>query len=169
MHTSDVLIDAYGRIQGVLDRTLTDLNVGELCFRPKETANSIAWLAWHLTRVQDHHISGLAKQTQIWISEGWHQKFNMAPDPQNIGTGHTPNEVGALVPPDAETLLAYHNSVAERTKAFVGTLSQQDLDTELDEPQYTPLPTVGIRLVSVISDNSQHAGQAAYLKGIIRN
>lgn len=169
MNTSDVFIDAYGRIQGVLVRTLTDLSVEELCFRPNETTNSIAWLAWHLTRVQDHHISGLADLTQAWISESWHQKFNMPPDSQNIGSGHTPVEVAALVPPNAETLLAYHNSVLERTKAFVRTLSQEDLDRELDEPQYTPLPTVGVRLVSVISDNSQHAGQAAYLKGMIRS
>ncbi|MQF82927.1 DUF664 domain-containing protein [SAR202 cluster bacterium AD-802-E10_MRT_200m] len=169
MDTSDVLIDAYGRIQGVLVRTLTDLNIEELCFRPKQTANSIAWLAWHLTRVQDHHISSLMEQPQLWVSEGWHKHFNMPPESENIGAGHTLVEVGALVPPDGDTLLAYHNSVFERTKAFVRTLSQQDLDRELNEPQYTPLPTVGVRLISVISDNSQHAGQAAYLKGIIRS
>ena len=51
--------------------------------------NSIAWLTWHLTRVQDNGISGLFDQEQAWISQGWHAKFGMEPDPDNEGQGHT--------------------------------------------------------------------------------
>ena len=35
-----------------------------------------------------------------------------------------------------------------------------------DEPHYQPVPTVGVRLVSILSDNLQHAGQTAYLRGL---
>ena len=168
MEGKEVLTDAYGRIQGTLRRAVNGLTLEQLCYRPNEDANSIAWLAWHLTRVQDDHISSLMGRPQAWVDQGWHAKFNMPPDSHDIGTGHTSEQVAALRPPDAETLLAYHNAVFERTKEYLETLNPGDLDRELNEPQYQPLPTVGVRLVSVISDNTQHAGQAAYLRGIIQ-
>ena len=77
-----------------------------------------------------------------------------------------PPEDVAKVRPDAETLQAYHDAVYERTKEVLSGLTAADMDRELDEPQYSPLPTVGVRLASVISDNTQHAGQAAYIKGL---
>jgi hypothetical protein len=66
------------------------------------------------------------------------------------------------------TLLDYHESVLERSKNHVAGLTPEALDRELNEPQWQPLPTVGVRLVSVLSDNLQHAGQAAYLRGLIQ-
>ena len=76
--------------------------------------------------------------------------------------------MAALRPPDAETLLGYHDAVCGRTKAYLETLTPADLDVVLNEPQYQPMPTVGVRLVSVINDNTQHAGQAAYLRGLVQ-
>ena len=55
-----------------------------------------------------------------------------------------------------------------RSLAYVATLSPSDLDVEVNEPQYQPLPTVGVRLVSVVNDNTEHAGQAAYLRGMLQ-
>jgi hypothetical protein len=34
---------------------------------------------------------------------------------------------------------------------------------------YDPPVTLGVRLVSVLSDDLQHVGQAAYARGLIRN
>ena len=169
MEAKDLVADAFGRIPGILRRAVSDLTLEQLLYRPTRETNSIAWLIWHLTRIQDHHVSNLAGRPQAWVSEDWHAKFNMPPDSSDIGSGHTPEQVAALRPPDAETLLGYHNAVYERTKAYLDTLTPGDLDVLLNEPQYHPLPSVGVRLVSVISDNTQHAGQAAYLRGLIRS
>jgi len=65
-------------------------------------------------------------------------------------------------------LLEYHHYVLKRTKRFIATLSTADLDRELNEPWYQPLPTVGVRLVSVMSDALQYAGQIAYLHGLLK-
>jgi uncharacterized damage-inducible protein DinB len=140
----------------------------QLLYRPSDESNSIAWLLWHLTRIQDHHVSDLLGQPQAWVSQGWHAKFNLPPEPLNTGTGHTPEQVAALRPPDAQTLQDYHDAVYQRTKEYLESVTPAGLDVELDEPQYQPLPTVGVRLVSVINDNTQHVGQAAYLKGVLR-
>ena len=53
-----------------------------------------------------------------------------------------------------------------RTVAHLAGLSEADLDRVVDE-RWDPPVTLGVRLVSVISDDLQHAGQAAYLRGLV--
>jgi len=167
MNVNEVLIDGYSRISQILNRTLPGLTPEQLVFRPTEEANSIAWLVWHLTRIQDHHISGLAGKEQLWVTNGWHERFGKPADPSDTGQRYTAEQVAEIRPSDVQLLLDYHDAAYQRSVEFIKTLSESDLDRELNEPQWTPLPTVGVRLVSVIADNTQHAGQAAYLKGII--
>jgi len=166
MDAHDLIRDALERIRGILHRTLPGLSLDELHRQPSAETNSVAWLTWHLTRVQDNGIAGLFDQEQAWICEGWHAKFGMEPDPDNEGQGHTPAQVSAFRVPAAQLLLDYHDSVSARSKAFVHGLPPTAFDRALNEPQYQPLPTVGVRVVSILSDNLQHAGQVAYLRGL---
>lgn len=165
MDGAALIVDGLGRVQEVLHRALKDVPADVLCRLPTRDTNSMAWLAWHLTRVQDHHLSDLAALPQQWTSRGWHAKFGMQPDDTETGSGHTPQQVAALKVDAAALLLGYYDAVYERSKQYLATVQPSDLDGELNEPQYTPLPTVGVRLVSVLSDNAQHAGQIAYLRG----
>lgn len=169
MESRDVIIDALGRLPRLVTMSVDGLNTEQLTYRPTEQANSIAWLVWHLTRIQDHHISALADRPQAWIADGWHAKFAKPADPQDTGQKYTPEQVAAIRPADPSLLVDYHNAVYQRSVEYVKGLSAADLDRELNEPQWNPLPTLGVRLVSVISDNTQHAGQAAYLRGVIEN
>ena len=108
------------RVQAILHRVMDGLTLEQLLYQPKEGCNSIAWLAWHLTRVQDHHLSDLAEIPQAWVSEGWHVVFDMTPDPTNTGSGHTPEQVAAFRPPDGAALLGYHDAVYKRSKGLPG-------------------------------------------------
>jgi hypothetical protein len=92
----------------------------------------------------------------------------MPADPKQDGFGYTPEDVAAFRVPAGQLLLDYHESVLERSKNYVASLTPEAFDRELNEPQWQPLPTVGVRLVSVLSDNLQHAGQVAYLRGLIQ-
>jgi hypothetical protein len=166
MEAKDIVIDALERIRSILHRTLAGLTLDEIQRQPTPDSNSIAWLTWHLTRVQVNGISGLFDQEQAWIRQGWHAQFGMAPDPDNEGQGHTPQQVAAFRAPSIQTLLDYHDSVSTRSKSFVVGLTPAGFNRELNEPQYQPRPTVGVRLVSILSDNLQHAGQVAYLRGV---
>ena len=161
-----LLTDGYGRILGGLERALKGLTEDDLNWQPRADANSIGWLTWHLTRVQDDHIASLMGEEQLWTKDGWYAKFNRPPDPKDRGFGHTPEQVAAFKSPNVETLLDYHRAVLERSKRYFLTLSDADLDRELDEPRYQPLPTVGVRLISILGDNLQHAGQVAYVRGL---
>ena len=168
MEWQALLIDGYGRILEVLERTLRGMTPEDLNQQSKPDCNSIGWLTWHLTRVQDDHVAGLMGEEQLWTSEGWHTRFNRPPESGDIGFGHSPEQVAAFRSPDIETMLGYHRAVLERTRRYIRSLSASDLDRELDEPWYQPLPTVGVRLVSVLADNLQHVGQAAYVRGLLK-
>jgi uncharacterized damage-inducible protein DinB len=169
VNINDLLADAYSRIQRGVHMSLEGLTAEQLAYRPAEPANTVAWLAWHLTRVQDHHLSDLAGREQAWIADRWHEKFGKPADPQETGQRYTAEQVAALRPSGPQLLLDYHDAVNARSLEYIRGLTPEDLDRELDEPQWDPRPTAGVRLVSVVGDNLQHAGQAAYLRGLIEN
>ncbi|MBT3353042.1 MAG: DUF664 domain-containing protein [Nitrospinaceae bacterium] len=165
MEVGEIYIEGLGRINGILHRSLEGASGEMLCRMPAPHSNSMAWTAWHLTRVHDDHMADLAAVPQLWTSEGWHDSFSMPPDDAETGQGHSFEEVAAFKVASADLLLGYADAALERSKKYLAGLGPADLDRELDEPQYDPLPTLGVRLVSIIADNTQHAGQVAYLRG----
>ena len=166
MELHDLMADGYGRVLEFMQSVLSGLTQDDLNWQPRQDCNSIGWLAWHLTRQQDVQIASLMGDEQLWTRDGWHSKFHRPPDPGDIGFGHTPEQVSAFRSPDVQTLLDYQRAVVERSKQYFLTLSRTDLDRELDEPWFQPLPTVGVRLVSILEDSLLHAGQAAYVRGM---
>ncbi len=167
MEGAQLVSDSLGRVQQTLHRALEGLTPDELVRQPKPDCNPIGWLAWHLTRVQDDHLSALAGREQAWITDGWHAKFGRPADPKDRGFGNTPEQVAAFRAPDARTLLDYHDAVVERSRAYLAGITPQELDRVLDAPRWDPLPTAGVRLVSVVNDNTEHVGQIAYLRGYL--
>ena len=168
MEWQELLRDGYGRVFQVLKKALSGMTQDDLNEQPHPDCNSMGWLTWHLTRVQDDHIADLMGEEQLWIKDGWYARFNRAPEPKDIGFGHTSEEVAAFKSPEVKTLLDYHSAVLERSERYISSLSMSDLDRELNEPWYQPLPTVGVRLISVMSDCLQHAGQVAYVRGLLK-
>ena len=165
MEWRQLTIDIYERISQVLERALEGLTQDDLNQQPNPDSNSMGWLTWHLTRGQDRAIVGLMNEEQLWVKDGWHSRFNRSPALLDTGFGHNLADLAAFKSPDGQTLLAYHLTVLERTKRYIGKLSETDLERELGHPRF---PTVGARLVAVISDNFQHAGQTAYARGQLK-
>ena len=168
MEWRELIKDGYGRVLEMLEEALGGMTRDDLDEQPNPDCNSMGWLAWHLTRVQDDHVADLMGEEQLWISDGWCARFDREPDWGDIGWGHSSEQVAAFRSPDAGTLLEYHRAVLERTKRYIDTLTTADLDRELNEPWFQPLPTVGVRLVSVMSDGLQHVGQVAYVRGLLK-
>ena len=166
MRSTDLLNDAYSRIHDVVHRAVDGLKPDELAFRVDPEANTIAWLVWHLTRIQDDHVADVAGHEQVWTAGGWAERFGLPFDNLATGFGHSPAEVALVQVDSAELLTAYFDAVHERSTAYVGALTDDDLDRVVDEA-WDPPVTLGVRLVSVVSDNLQHAGQAAYLRGVV--
>jgi uncharacterized damage-inducible protein DinB len=164
MNSSDVLLDAVGRVHDAFHGAVDGLTIEQLMYRPDDQANSIAWLAWHLSRVQDDHIADVAGTEQLWTSSGWCERFSLPFEPSEIGYGHDAEKVAA-VSVEADLLGRYYDAVHDRTISYVRRLDAGDLDRIVDE-SWDPPVSLGQRLVSVINDDLQHAGQAAYLRGL---
>jgi uncharacterized damage-inducible protein DinB len=165
MTIAEVLTDAFGRVREEVHAAVDGLTGEQLGYRVDGTANSIAWLVWHLTRIQDDHVCGAAGTEQAWTSDGWAERFGLPFSDRATGYGDTSQDVAA-VRAGAELLTAYYDAVHERTLRYVAGLTDADLPRVVDEG-WDPPVTLGVRLVSVISDDLQHAGQAAFVRGIL--
>ncbi len=165
MTNAELLADAFERIKEDLHAAVDGLNSEQLAFRIDAEANSIGWLAWHLTRVQDDHVAHVAGAPQVWTSSGWAKRLGLEALGDGVGYGHNSDQV-AQVRCDADQLLEYYDEVHEATLRFVTGLTNGDLDRVVDE-RWDPPVTLGVRLTSVVSDDLQHVGQAAYVRGIV--
>jgi len=166
MDITELLVDAFERIRGVVDEVADGLDADQLSFRPGGQGNPIGWLVWHLTRVQDHHVAGVTGAEQTWTAAGWFEQFALPVDPSATGYGQDPAEIAGMPITSAARLMAYHHAVCERTCRFVEGLTVADLGRIVDQ-SYEPPVTMGTRLVSVIVDDLQHCGQAAYVRGLL--
>ena len=164
MNESALLTDAFDRIKEVVHETLHDLPESALTYRPDSEANTIAWLVWHLTRVQDDHVAEVAGTEQVWTGGGWAARFALPFDDGAIGYGQTSDEVGQVIA-NTQDLLGYHDAVHASTLSYLQTIGSDDLDRIVDD-RWDPPVTLAVRLISVISDDLQHAGQAAYIAGV---
>jgi uncharacterized damage-inducible protein DinB len=166
MTAAEVLADAFGRIREVVHAATDNLTADQLTFRPDRAANSIAWLVWHLTRVQDDHIAGVAGTEQVWTAKGWDGRFALPYDLRETGYAQSADEAGAFSVKSGELLTGYHDEVYQATLDFVFGLTDADLNRVVDE-NWDPPVTLGVRMVSVIADDLLHAGQASYVRGLI--
>jgi hypothetical protein len=163
MDVGDVLAEGLTRVRQGVERALDGIG-DALTWQPDPEANTIAWLLWHLTRVQDDHLADAAGTEQQWTADGWQERFALPLDTSDTGYGHSPEQVRA-VRADPELLLGYHHAVSERSIEWVRARTAADLDRVVDE-NWDPPVTLGVRIVSVISDDLQHLGQASYLRGL---
>ena len=160
-------IEAHGRLPELVDRAVDGLTPDQLRWAPKPGANTIGWLVWHLTRVQDSHIAELIDAKQVYLTGDWPQRFGLEPDPEDTGYDHTVEQVGTVRPESVEALVEYYDAVHEQTLEFLKGVTDDDLDRIVDR-RWDPPVTLGVRLVSVIDDDAQHGGQAAFAAGVLK-
>lgn len=166
MTSSELLVDAFGRVRENVHGAVAGLSGEELGVRLDAGANSIAWLIWHLTRVQDDHVAEVAGVEQVWTAAGWAKRFGLAFDDAATGYGHSGADVAQLEGVSAELLLGYFDAVHAQTIEYVSGLTDADLPRVVDT-RWDPPVTLGVRLVSVIDDDIQHSGQAAFIRGVL--
>ena len=166
MTLGELLVDAFNRIREGAVSAVSGLSPEQLAERPTSNANSIGWLVWHLTRVQDDHIAAVADREQVWTSAGWHERFALPFDADDTGYGHSSEQVAQVCGLDAEQLVGYLEAVHAATVEYVQPLTPDDLGQVVDE-RWDPPVTLGVRLVSVVNDDQQHVGQAAFIRGLL--
>ncbi|MGN7250183.1 mycothiol transferase [Arthrobacter sp. SAFR-014] len=164
MKSNELLLDAFGRVREIVDATLDGLDDETLARRPAGNGNSIAWLIWHLSRVEDTQVASAARLPQVWTSQGFAGRFGLPLPEHDTGYGHSSDNVDAVRAP-AELLADYYEAVHRQTVEVLNSLGDDDLDRVVDT-RWDPPVTFGVRLVSTVADCLQHVGQAAYARGL---
>lgn len=128
------------------DLILGGLSDEQLRLRPAPGQNSVAWLIWHMTRGEDVAVNvAIAGQPQVW-DDGWGPKMGV--DRDDIGTGMTAAEVGALSERiDLVALLEYRHAVAVRTQRILPGLDGRALEERVEPSRWEAVRPV-----------SEHAG-----------
>jgi hypothetical protein len=161
----ELLRDAFTRLIEHVDELTEDLTDDQASYRPSPNANSIGWLIWHSARVQDIQLAPIAGIEQVWLDEGWVDRFGLDLPRNDTGYGHGPDEVAKVQTP-VDLLAGYYHAVNKATLEFVAQVTAEDLARVVDK-NWDPPVTASARLVSIIDDCAQHLGQAAYLRGIL--
>ncbi len=162
----DVLLDLLGRVDEHVHEALDGIDPALVDVAPEPGSNPIGWMVWHLIRVQDSHIAELTGEPQVWEGDGWPARFGLKPNPHNHGWGHTEAEVAAVKPESPDALLEYLAAVSTVTRAYIEGLTPDDMSRIVDE-RWDPPVTLAVRLVSILDDDIQHGGQAAYVRGLL--
>ncbi len=166
MQVHDVYLELFGRIGPLVRAAVDGLSPEQLVAQPQPDTNPVGWLVWHLTRVQDHHVSELLHADQLWPA--WADSFGLEPNPWNLGFGHQAQDIAAVRPKDSRTLVDYYDAVYARTRPLLESLTPESL-SEIVDRNWDPPVTLGVRLVSVADDSLQHVGQALYVRGLIQS
>jgi hypothetical protein len=163
------LLTALDRNWEMIDAALEGLDEATLSRRPDDECNSIAWIMWHLNRVVDSFIhTRLQGAPQLWVQDGWHQKFGMSDDPEDRGVGWTAEQVGAWKAPSREVQLGYHEAIRAKTREYLLSLTYADLEERKVIPPAAQPRSVAAALGQMTWDAVAHGGQIAYLRGLYR-
>ena len=166
MNVADLLTDGFGRVQEVVHAAVEGLTAEQLTARLDPGANSIAWLVWHLTRVQDDHVADVAGTEQVWTGQDWLSRFALPFPAGDTGYAHRSADVEALKVDKPDLLAGYYDAVHEQTVGYLAGLDDAALDRIVDT-RWDPPVTLGVRLASVLDDDIQHAGQASFVRGVL--
>jgi hypothetical protein len=158
----ELLTDSFTRVHELVGQFTGELAEEVLRYRPDPQANTIAWLLWHISRVQDDHVAALAQTEQAWPA--WRDRFALPFEDDATGYGQRPDEVDR-VRVDAGLLAGYHADVHALSLRYVQRVDAEELARVVDAG-WDPPVTASVRLVSVLGDCLQHLGQVGYLAGL---
>jgi hypothetical protein len=107
---------------GFVDDLFAGLGDAQVRARP-HGLNSVVWLVWHATRVEDAAVNRfVADRPQVLTEEGWLDRLKVAR--RDVGSGMASPEVDALgADIDTEALRGYARAVADRTRSVAGSLA----------------------------------------------
>lgn len=166
MTALDVLTEGFERVRDGVREAAAALTPEQLEARPDEDANSIGWLLWHTSRVQDAQMAALVDGDEVWVTGGWAERLGLALDVADTGYGHDHDQVAVVRGISAEQLVGYQDATFERTREILAGLADTDLGRVIDE-SYDPPVTLGVRVLSILADDLEHVGQAAYVRGLV--
>lgn len=166
MHPTEILLDSARRPIEAIVSIRGQLTPELLAAHPGGHDNSIGWLLWHMGREIDVQVSAMSGLTEVWTSQGFAKRLGLGELGDGVGYGHTSDEARRIVVTDPQALVDYVIATGEALSDYLGALDSDTLADVVDE-DWDPPVTRATRLVSIIDDAAQHAGQVSYALGIL--
>ena len=166
MSDTKTTLSALERNWNMVKSAVSEVDEATMAIRPNHDSNSMSWLVWHMSRVMDRFIHfRLTDKPQLWSVDGWHAKFNMPDEPNDMGAGWTNDQTSVWQSPSKEVLMEYFDKSNAAAATYIGSLSDSDLAREIKWNQPTETMVVDDALGILVWDNIAHGGQVAYLRG----
>jgi hypothetical protein len=173
MELKDFIGRALDALQQQYYRVLEGLTDAEPC----PNANSIGFIFWHVTRVEDRLVVHFAQgKPEVYIRDGWHQRWGITSE--TTGLEYPPEQVANFPIPELAEMQTYFEAVRKETRTYLKSLDANGFE---DRPPRTPYPessravaffrnfTVGHIFCQLIGEANQHLGQVAYIRGLQKN
>ena len=166
MAVSAGISNALERNWGMVDRAIDGLSDETLARQISDSDNSIGWLLFHMSRVVDVFMNARFQgKPQIWIEEGWCEKFGLSDDPETTGQGWDTARVAAWPLPSKDVLVGYYEAMKACCQDYMSSVTDEELSATMSlRPGSDPEPKETIMGVLVF-DNIVHGGQIAFLRG----
>ncbi len=163
MEARKSILNSLEQSQGYLTEALDGLTQEEAAWSPGVECNSITFILWHLSRVEDFFVNRvIQRQKELYEAENWQEKLGTPVKAYQ----YTVEELQAWPAPKLEVLREYANSVREKTLALIQSIPPEKL-SELARPDRPP-DTIGGILGRISTEIAMHVGQIAYLRGVQR-
>ena len=146
-----------------LKMSTDDLTDEQLYYQPTADANSVGWLIWHLSRWRDWVSALITGAPQVWVSAGWAERFGRSEE--GTGFGDTPEQVAAFRV-EREALFGYMDAAHRETVKRITQLTPTQFEQVVDYISGESRPAWQV-LAGMCGDSYQHAGQIAYLRGMM--
>ncbi len=163
MKATELMNSMFSDMHRAMRAEVEPLTDEQLLHRPGPNINSIAFVVWHYSRIEDDVIHSQAAGTKaIWGEERWYERLGL--DVEASGMGFNDDQVGEFRP-DRDQLLAYCDSVWAATPPLIEALSEADLDRPLNPER--PRMTLGRSIANfALAHGFWHLGDIRFLKGM---
>lgn len=176
MERKDVILLGLKQVDLALNQTLSGMEQSEISWRPKNDANSIGIILFHILRIEDAFIkSFLQAKPEIWETEEWYKKFNRGIDDK--GNFYTIDDLAAFIVPDIAELLDYGRVIRRETLEYIENVQPDEWNKQVinlppPPPYMTTSPwgdgTVLYLLTKLVTHSARHAGEISFLRGLKR-
>jgi uncharacterized damage-inducible protein DinB len=165
MQLAAAMVKSLEQSQGYLTKALDGLTQEEAAWRPTAESNSIVFILWHVTRVEDFFITRvIQREVELYEAEGWREKLGTPA--KDTGFDYTFEQLQAWPVPKLEIIRGYSDSVRKKTLALLKNITSERL-SELARPDRSP-DSIGDILCRITTEIALHTGQIAYIRGIKR-
>ncbi len=166
MDYKDIVRLALAEYSEDMARALNGLTAQERRFQPTLDSNHIDFLVWHIAKVEDGWINAYARETRtVWEEGGWAARLGLPEE--GAGFGYDADEVRYFPTFDHDLLNEYADAVREVTLAYLDALSPAEIARPKARGWRRPY-CIGSALSHLLVEESQHVGQIAYIRGMLR-